>query len=64
MKPDDLRPVIHKVKYLIHTGTDTIPATGNVITTQFKARNDTVRMAMLIDLILKPESEKRGGVFL
>lgn len=46
---------MHSVNYLIHT------RTGNVITSQYKAWNDTVRMAMLIDLILKPESEKRGG---
>jgi len=65
MKPyDDQDPVTHKVKYLVHTGTETIPATGNVITSQLKAWNDTVHMAMLIDLILKRGSEKRGGVFL
>lgn len=34
---------------------------GTIITSQFKAWNDTVRMAMLIDLILKPEAQKRGG---
>ena len=29
MKPyDDQAPVTHKVKYLVHTGTETIPATG------------------------------------
>jgi len=46
---------MHSVNYLIHT------RTGNVITSQYKAWNDTVRMAMLIDLILKPESEKPDG---
>lgn len=56
--PDEKRikqKKMHSVNYLIHT------RTGNVITSQYKAWNDTVRMAMLIDLILKPESEKRGG---
>jgi hypothetical protein len=32
---------------------------GCIITSQFKAWNDTVRMAMYIDLILKPLAEQR-----
>ena len=32
-----------------------------MITSQAKAWNDTVRMAMCIDLILKPQADKRGG---
>ena len=36
---------------------------GCIITSQFKAWNDTVRMAMYIDLILKPLAESQGGKF-
>jgi hypothetical protein len=39
-------------------------ATGHVITSQVKAWNDTIRMAMLIDLILEPHSRKVGKLFL
>lgn len=47
----------HKVKYIIHTS-------GSVVTSQHKAWNDTVRMAMYIDLILKPfVADKCGGKF-
>ena len=48
---------IHKVRYLKHRDS------GCIITSQFKAWNDTVRMAMYIDLILKPLAEKQGGKF-
>ena len=43
---------LHKVIYLKH---------NTIITSQHKAWNDKVRMAMCIDLILKPEAIKRGG---
>jgi len=46
---------LHKVIYLKHN------PTGTIITSQHKAWNDKVRMAMCIDLILKPEAIKRGG---
>jgi hypothetical protein len=39
---------VHKVRYLLNT------RTGVVITSQFKAWNDTVRMAMLCDLVYGP----------
>jgi len=45
---------LHKVTYIIHRDT------GTIITSQHKAWNDKVRMAMCIDLILKPEALKRG----
>jgi len=45
----------HRVRYLKHR------VTGHIITSQYKAWNDSIRMAMCIDLILKPESEKRGN---
>jgi hypothetical protein len=48
---------IHKVRYLKHRHS------GCIITSQFKAWNDTVRMAMYIDLILKPLAENQGGKF-
>ena len=43
---------LHKVIYLIHD------VTGDVITSQCKAWNDTVHLAMLIDLILKTSCSK------
>jgi hypothetical protein len=46
---------IHKVLYIKHL------ETGTIITSQHKAWNDKVRMAMCIDLILKPEAIVRGG---
>jgi len=48
---------IHKVKYLHNRDS------GCIITSQYKAWNDTVRMAMYIDLILKPLAASRGGKF-
>jgi hypothetical protein len=45
--------VKHSVIYLKHT------SSGNIITSQHKAWNDTVRMAMYIELILKPYAEKQ-----
>jgi len=47
----------HKVKYLINDD-------GDVITSQHKAWNDTVRMCMWVDLILKPLQEQRGKLLL
>ena len=44
-----------RISYIIHRDT------GTIITSQHKAWNDKVRMAMSIDLILKPEALKRGG---
>lgn len=35
--------------------------TGHIVTSQHKAWNDTPRMAMYIDLILKPQKAARGG---
>ena len=55
-EPEDSQQV-HKVRYLKHR------ESGCIITSQFKAWNDTVRMAMYIDLILKPLAEKQGGKF-
>ena len=49
--------VSHKVDYLIHTN-------GHVITSQYKAYNDYVRMAMMIDLIFKPAATANGGKLL
>jgi hypothetical protein len=44
----------HRVNYLIHTGNTDHKATGDVITSQHKAWNDTVRMCMWLDLIMAP----------
>jgi hypothetical protein len=49
---------IHKVDYLVHI------ETGEIITSQIKGWNDTIRMAMLIDLILKPQAVLREGKLL
>ena len=49
---------VHKVHYLVHI------ITGEIITSQVKGWNDTVRMTMLIDLILKPQAMLRGGCLL
>ena len=46
----------HKCWYIINT------TTGHVITSQVKAWNDTVRMAMLIDLIWLPIRQRDGGM--
>ena len=48
----------HKVWYLKHT------VTGHVITSQHKAWNDTVRMAMWIELILEPLFLEEGKLLL
>ena len=45
----------HRVKYLRHT------ESGHIVTSQHKAWNDTVRICMWIDLVLKPGQEARGG---
>ncbi len=49
---------LHKVDYLINYNT------REIITSQVKGWNDTIRMAMLIDLILKPQAILRGGQLL
>ena len=49
------KTAVHKVIYIKHQ------ESGDIITSQHKAWNDKVRMAMCIDLILKPEAVKRGG---
>ena len=49
---------VHKVNYLIHN------ISGEIITSQIKGWNDTIRMAMLIDLILKPQAILREGKLL
>ena len=48
----------HTCKYLIHE------QTGYIITSQYKAWNDTVRMCMWVDLVLIPAKDKRGGKLL
>ena len=45
----------HKVKYLRHI------ESGHTVTSQHKAWNDTVRMCMWVDLILKPAKDNLGG---
>ena len=45
----------HKCNYIIHL------ANGHIITSQHKAWNDSVRMAMYVDLVLKPIHDKNGG---
>ena len=40
MKHDDRYPVIHTVKFLIHTGTEISPQTGNEFTSKYKAWNE------------------------
>jgi len=44
----DGETVLHRVNYIIQAGT------GHVLTSQYKAWNDTVRMAMIIDLVWVP----------
>jgi hypothetical protein len=53
-----LLTAVHKVDYLRNN------VTGEIVTSQVKGWNDTVRMAMLIDLILKPQAALRGGCLL
>jgi len=49
---------LHTVKYIIHA------ESGRVITSQVKAWNDSVRMAMYIDLILAPIKLRDGKMLL
>ena len=51
LQTDDGKNVVHKINYLIHTS-------GAVITSQYKAYNDSIRMAMFIKLILGPYAAK------
>ena len=48
----------HKVKYLRHA------ESGHIVTSQHKAWNDTVRMCLWVDLILKPAKDNREGKIL
>ena len=47
---------LHKVLYLIHEGT------GHVITSQVKAWNDTVRMILWFEVVVKPIKERLGKI--
>ena len=49
---------LHKVIYLIHE------ETGHVITSQVKAWNDTIRMALWFDVVIKPLKETLGKMLL
>ena len=48
----------HKVIYIIHD------ETGHVITSQVKAWNDTVRMVLWFEVIIKPLKEKLGKILI
>ena len=49
---------IHKCTYIIHE------ISGNVITSQYKAWNDTVRMVMWYELVMQPMRMKLGKMLL
>jgi hypothetical protein len=49
---------LHKCWYIIHKDT------GHVITSQWKAWNDTVRMVMWLELIIEPIKKKLGKMLL
>ena len=49
---------IHACYYIINT------VTGHVITSQFKAWNDTVRMIMWLETVVKPLKEKLGKLMI
>ena len=53
-----LDSIVHRSWYLIHT------QKGHVITSQYKAWNDAIRMAMMIKLVLKPYVDRNGGKML
>ena len=66
-------PVTHKVFYIQHGNTSFyttyssvmfLSATGHVITSQCRAWNDSIRMAMLIDLIIGIWARDHGKLFL
>ncbi len=44
----------HKLNYLMHT------STGHVITSQYKAWNDQVRMALWYEVVMKPIADQHG----
>ena len=48
----------HKILYLIHDDT------GHVITSQYKAWNDTVRMVLWFDVLIKPLKDKIGKMII
>ena len=54
----ELETKTHTCKYLIHE------ESGIVVTSQYKAWNDTVRMCMWVDLVLIPAKVKRGKLLL
>jgi hypothetical protein len=49
---------VHKVHYIIHR------ETGIVMTSQVKAWNDTVRMCMWLDLVMKPIMDRDGKMLI
>ena len=49
---------LHRVVYIIHQ------ETGHVITSQHKAWNDTVRMVLWFEIVMKPIKEKLGKMLL
>ena len=49
---------LHKIIYIIHVDT------GHVITSQVKAWNDTVRMILWFEVIIKPIKEKLGKILI
>lgn len=51
-------PNIHACYYIINT------VTGHVITSQYKAWNDTIRMIMWLDTVVKPYKEKLGKLLI
>ena len=48
----------HKILYLIHDDT------GHVITSQYKAWNDTVRMVLWFEAVIKPLKDKIGKMLI
>ena len=49
---------LHKIIYIIHS------TTGHVITSQVKAWNDTVRMTLWFEVIIKPLKDKLGKMLI
>ena len=49
---------LHKIIYIIHS------ITGHVITSQVKAWNDTVRMTLWFEVIIKPLKDKLGKMLI
>ena len=57
-KKGEFYTATHKCLFLRHEGTN------HIITSQFKAWNDTVRMAMWVDLVMKPIRERDGRMLI